>query len=63
VFCRQFPCLASATVDDEYKDTLLQISGHILQGVLQSQLESFNTLATLPKSRRTSFRQPAVLFE
>jgi hypothetical protein len=66
VFCHQFPCLAGTTVDDEYKDTLLQISDHILQGVLQSQLEPFKTpatLLTLPKSGRTSFQQPAVLFE
>jgi len=41
MLCRQFPCLASTTVDDDYQDTLLHVSNCIFQGMLQSRLKPF----------------------
>jgi len=42
--CRGFSCLASVTVDSDYGDTLLNVSGHILQDALHEQLKSFKAL-------------------
>jgi hypothetical protein len=45
---RDFSCLASATVDSDYGDTLLNVSGHILQDALREQLEPFRALPVSP---------------
>jgi hypothetical protein len=36
-----FPCLASMTIDADYNDALLNVSGHILQEVVKTDIESF----------------------
>jgi hypothetical protein len=38
---RDFPCLASVTMDSDYGDTLLNVSGNILRDALRDQLETF----------------------
>lgn len=42
---RRFPCLASATLDSDYGDTLLNVSGHILRDALRGPLEPFKAQA------------------
>jgi hypothetical protein len=45
---RDFSCLASVTVDSDYGDTLLNVSGHILQDALREQLEPFKAMPVSP---------------
>jgi hypothetical protein len=41
VLHHRFPCLASGVADDDYGDSLLNVSGHILQAALRRQFELF----------------------
>lgn len=46
-----FPCLASMTIDPDYNDALMNVSGYILQEVIKTDIESYPRQAPVTQAQ------------